>query len=283
MRLARLICVFLSLTALNWPVVGADQVWADSIKPEESSQNFDYTTALKISQDAIGGQLGDYRLKDSTGKEISLADFRGRPLVLSLVYTSCYHICPMTSRYLAGVVGKAREALGQDSFAVATLGFDTQFDTPKAMRHFATQQGIDDIADWRLLSTDQNTIKALAKELGFIYFTTSDGFDHIVQATIIDAEGKVYRQVYGQVFDTPLLVEPLKELVLGRPKPGQTLLTELVDKVRFFCTTYDPSQDAYRFDYSMFIGLAIGLLIIVYTGIFMLREIRHGRKPRSID
>ena len=34
--------------------------------------------------------------------------FNGKPLVLSLLYTSCYHICPMTTRHLSKVVEKAR-------------------------------------------------------------------------------------------------------------------------------------------------------------------------------
>ncbi len=283
MRFALLVGIFLSLTSLIRPVVGADPVAEPSLKPAETGQDYDYTTALKISQDAIGRRLGDYRLTDDAGGTVSLADFQGKPLVLSLVYTSCYHICPMTSRYLAEVVAKARDALGEDSFAVATLGFDVDHDNPQAMRHFAKQQGIDEVTGWRLLSADRATIGPLTKELGFIYFPTPNGFDHIVQATVIDTKGRVYRQVYGQVFDTPLLVEPLKELVFGNPQPGQPFLAELVDKVRFFCTTYDPSTGAYYFDYSMFIGLIIGALIIVSGAVFVFRELRHGRSARAID
>ena len=118
------------------------------------------------------------------------------------------------------------------------------------------------------MSASPDTVNALSKELGFEFFASPNGFDHIVQATVIDAEGRIYRQVYGEVFDTPLLVEPLKDLVLGRPKPNQTLISELIDKVRFFCTTYDPARDAYHFDYSLFIGIAIGLFVIL-TGIVL--------------
>ena len=91
-----------------------------------------------------------------------------------------------------------------------------------------------DKADWFLLSADGDTINALSKQLGFLFFTSPNGFDHIVQASVIDADSVIYTQVYGEVFDTPLLVEPLKDLVLGRPKPGQTLLDELVNKVPLF-------------------------------------------------
>ncbi len=238
------------------------------------AQEFDYKTALKLSQDAIDHTIGDYIFTDSTGKTISTTDFRGKPLVISLIYTSCYHTCPMTTRHLARVVQIARDALGADSFAVATIGFDTPHDTPEAMRYFANKQGVD---SWHFLSADAETLKALIKDLGFIFFASPRGYDHIVQATVVDAEGKIYRQVYGEVFDTPLLVEPLKQLVFGQSKPQEPFLTDLINKVRFFCTTYDPSTDAYHFDYSIFIGMFIGASIIFFTIVFIVREFLRKR------
>lgn len=254
--------------------VSADEVGADGA---ESVKNFQYKTALQSSQAAIGRTLDDYLLTDQNGRSIRLSDFKGKPLVLSLLYTSCYHICPMTTRHLSKVVEKAREALGHDSFSVAVLGFDAQNDTPQAMISYAKKQGIAN-AEWFLLSADSDTVNALSKQLGFLFFTSPNGFDHIVQASVIDADGIVYTQVYGEVFETPLLVEPLKDLVLGRPKPGQTFLEELVDKVRFFCTAYDPSRDGYQFDYSLFVGLVIGALIILSGLLFVFLELLKRRR-----
>jgi len=243
----------------------------------DPAKAFQYKQALQKSQAAIGQQLGNYRLTDTNGRTLSLDDLRGKPLVLSLIYTSCYHVCPMTTRHLAKVVEKARQTLGKDTFNVAVLGFDAYHDTPQAMLHFAKEQGIDN-RGWYLLSAGPDVIKALAKQLGFEFFASPSGFDHITQTTIIDAGGRIYQQVYGVSFKTPLLVEPLKELVLDRPKPNQTLLSGLIDKVHFFCTSYDPARDAYYFDYSLFIGMAIGTLIILAIIVFLVRELRQQRR-----
>ena len=267
--------VFIFLVLIICPLFSITYA-ADSIpEPKGSIQKFQYKKALQASQDAIGNKLSNFRLTDSAGKGIKLHDLHGKPLVLSLIYTSCYQICPMTTRHLASVIEKARETLGSDNFAVAILGFDSQYDTPQAMKHFANKQGIND-AGWHLLSADAKTITALSKELGFLFFTSPKGFDHVVQASIIDAEGVIYRQVYGEVFNTPLLVEPLKELILGRPQPNQTLLSDLINKVRFFCTNYDPASDSYHFDYSLFIGMLIGAIIIILILMFLVREYRRG-------
>ena len=259
------------------PAAAAEPGPVDAIQSQDPVQAFRYKEALQRSQDAIGRVLGNHRLTDHESRALTLDDLRGKPLVLSLIYTSCYQICPMTTRHLAKVVDKARKALGEDSFNVAVLGFDAYNDNPQAMIHFARTQGIDD-RGWYLLSASPDTVKALSRDLGFEFYASPNGFDHITQATVIDAEGHVYRQVYGEVFETPMLVEPLKELVLGRPKPNQGLLSELIDKVNFFCTTYDPARDGYYFDYSLFIGMVIGGSIILIGIVLLAREVRHGRR-----
>jgi protein SCO1/2 len=237
---------------------------------------FDNDKALEISQLAIDNLVGDHDFVNSSGESVSLQDFRGKPLVLSMIYTSCYHICPMTIQHLSKVVEKARKALGKDSFSVAVVGFDSRFDTPEAMKDYGFKQGID-VGGWSLLSIDHENVDALAKDVGFTYYPSSNGFDHVIQATIIDADGKVYRQVYGQLFDTPLLVDPLIELVLGHTRPAQSFLSNMGDKIKLFCTTYDPVTDGYYFDYSLFLGMLIGATIILFTGIVVIREIRKGQ------
>ena len=231
---------------------------------------FDYDQALEVSQSALGNELGNHTFIDTDGNRLTLDQLRGKPLVVSMVFTSCYQICPMTTRHLSKVVQKARKALGEDSFNVAVIGFDTAVDTPDAMRYFAAKQGISD-KGWHLLSATSQTVTALSEELGFQFFSSSNGFDHLIQATIIDAEAKVYRQVYGQVFDTPLLVDPLIELVLGHSPPEQPLLANLIDKIKLFCTTYDPVRDGYFFDYSLFLGMLIGGTIILFAGTIVVR------------
>jgi protein SCO1/2 len=231
---------------------------------------FDYDQALAVSQAALGNEVGKHAFIDTDGNRLTLDQLRGKPLVVSMVFTSCYQICPMTTRHLSKVVQKARKALGEDSFNVAVIGFDTAVDTPDAMRFFAAKQGVSD-KGWRLLSANEQTIAALAEDLGFQFYASSNGFDHLIQATVIDSEGKVYRQVYGQVFDTPLLVDPLIALVLGRSPPEQPLLANLIDKIKLFCTTYDPVRDGYYFDYSLFLGMLIGGTIILFAGTIVVR------------
>jgi len=276
MRLTFFISSFL-LLFISLPAASVNFVSAE--KPLEVKKEFDYDFALKTSQSAIGKQLANHTFTNAEGKLVKLEDFRGKPLVLSMVYTSCYQICPMTTRHLSKVVEKARDAMGEESFSVVVIGFDTKADTPDAMQYFANKQGISD-KNWNLLSVNEEDLEALSKELGFLYYPTSSGYDHLIQATVIDADGKVYRQVYGQVFDTPLLVDPLLELVLGRPQPAQSFLSVLSDKIKLFCTVYDPRSDGYYFDYSFFVEIFVGITVIFAVIIIMRSELKKGRKAK---
>jgi protein SCO1/2 len=236
----------------------------------ENGAEFDDDLALKTSQAAIGHSVEGFTLLDREGREVRLADYRGKPLIVSFIYTACFHICPVITQNLARVSDIARDTFGDESFQMVTIGFDTRRDSPDKMRIFARQQCVAGESGWEFLSADKETIKRLSETLGFIFFPSSKGFDHLAQTTVIDAKGVVYRQIYGQTFEPPLMVEPLKELIFGASADG-SLLAGLIGKARLWCTIYDPSTDSYRFQYAMVTGFAVSILVLIGAGIFLTR------------
>ncbi|MBT3372143.1 MAG: SCO family protein [Rhodospirillaceae bacterium] len=231
--------------------------------------------ALAFSQAALGTQIENYRFVDGDGKTVHLADYRGKPLIVNLVYTACIRSCPVIVQTLNDAVADAQGALDADRFNIITVGFDTRSDTPDRMRSFARSQGIN-LPNWRFLSSDGRTIERLAKQLGFVYYASAEGFQHLSQVSILDSQGVLYRQVYGEYFDSPFLVEPLKDLVFGRNSDPLSV-EGLVNRLRLFCTLYDPAAQRYRFDYSVFIGLTIGLAALLIVGSVLVRNIWRRR------
>ncbi len=236
--------------------------------------------ALRISQAAIGRELADLEFTDGSGKLVKLTDYRGKPLLVSLIFTSCHHVCPMLTRHLKKTVDAARDALGDDSFNIVTIGFDTINDTPEMMRSFAHSQGVND-PDWAFLSASAETMAKLVENVGFIYFPTAGGFDHITQLTVVSRDGVIYRQVYDGAFQLPRLMEPLKDLIYNRHQPAQGLLSEMVDKVKLFCTVYNPNTGEYRFDYSFFAQMAVGFLIVFGVFAYLLFEFFRARRRKK--
>lgn len=230
--------------------------------------------ALRASQTAIGSMIPDVVFTNAKGRPVRMSDFRGRPLLVTLVYTGCADVCPMLIEGLAPAVEVARETFGPDAFSIITVGFDVRQDTPDKMRSFARTHGIN-LSNWQFLATNQAGLDALARAVGFAYYSRAGGYDHAAQVSLVDAQGRLYQQVYGTNFDAPLIVEPLKDLIYGRDRPLLSF-QGLVDRVRWFCTTYDPNSGRYRFDYSFFLSIAIGLVSLSFILGLIVREWRRS-------
>ena len=242
----------------------------------EAPNPFDERNALAYSQAAIGRSVSDHEFVDTAGKPVNLADFRGKPLVLNLVFTACTTSCPLIVQSLHRSVRIANGALGPDDFHVVTIGFDTDHDTPEQMRAYRADQGVR-LPNWTFLSADKATIDALSEEVGFIYFPSPRGFDHLTTTTIIDAEGTVFRHVYGDLFEPPAVVEPLKDLVWGR-FTAVTDVESLINRIKLICTIYDPNSDRYLFDYSIFFGIFAGIASLGGVAFFLGRAWLGSRR-----
>lgn len=240
-----------------------------------ASGNDEDAAALRTSQAAIGRPTGDHRFVDQHGRAFSLAGLRGRPVVLSLVYTNCYAICSGLTLQLREAVRVAHQTLGAGRFAVVTVGFDVEHDTPARMRAYGRDRGIDD-ADWYFLSGDAPTVRALADEVGFSWRPSPAGFDHVTQATLLDRNGTVVRQLYGPDFAPPTLVEPLKRLVLGAGLERLSV-SDVITRVRLLCSIYDPASGRYRFDVSMLAAALPPLLVLAIASAGILLASRRRR------
>jgi len=220
--------------------------------------------------------LGDHTLVTSEQQALSLASLRGRPIVVSLIYTSCSTVCPIATRQLEDSVARANRILGTGGFTVLTIGFDARHDTPARVAQFAAAQGA--VApNWHYASADPETLSVLLDELGFSYAEATGGFDHITQTTLVDGEGRIRRQVYGEEFPFAMLVEPLRDLVLGRVQ-AVVSTSNLLERIRYVCTTFDPGAGRYRIDYGLVFGSAIGALSLILCFALFAREWKRSRR-----
>lgn len=254
-------------------------------QPEDASQYFDEKQALKISQGAIGNKLGDYTFLNRSGGKVRLSDYRGKPLVINMIYTHCPLVCATTTRNL-GVLKLSRDALGPDSFAVLTIGFDTEYDTPQAMDDYANRMDVK-LPNWEFVSADAKTIRKLSKDLGFVFFTSPvGGFDHITQTTFVDGKGFVNTQIYGEEFDSRTLLEPLKSMIYNVKttdpiynfETSESGFAGIVNSVKLFCTVYDTQTGKYTVDYSFFYGIGMGILMSLLITWWIIGEYRRSPK-----
>lgn len=246
-----------------------------------SSPGLDQAQALLASQAVLGHAIGDYTLLDREQRPVRLASYRGKPLLVSFIYTGCFQVCPATTRSLQKTVVALQKTFGSGQFNVLSIGFNQPEDSPQALKAFAAQHQIDQ-PDWNFLSPPPRIVEPLTRDFGFAYQATPAGFDHVLQVTLLDAQGRIVRQIYGSDMVAAELGEPIKMLLRGTPVGASTLqLDDLINRVRLLCTVYDPRTGGYRVDYSLAIEVAGGATFFVVMVVFLLGEWRARRRMRA--
>jgi protein SCO1/2 len=264
----------LAAFALALPLVAAAQQGAA----------LDAADAVAASRAAIGRTIGDEILLDRRARPVSLAHFRGKPLLVSFIYTGCFQVCPLATRSLDEAVGVLQTRFGSDAFNVVSIGFNQPADSPQAMKDFAQKHRIDR-ANWDFLSAPAAIVPALTSTFGFRYAPTPAGFDHVLQVTVVDAQGRIVRQVWGDQPASRELGDALAQLAANGTVEQPGAVAQLVERIRVLCTRYDPETGTYRVDYSLAWEIAGGITFILFMALYMLnewwtrrRERRHGRR-----
>ncbi|WP_374668459.1 SCO family protein [Ramlibacter sp.] len=241
--------------------------------------------AVRASQAAVGRVIAGHVLQDREGREVRFESLRGKPLLVSFIYTGCFTVCPTATRELDNAVATLQARHGPNAFRVVSIGFNPPADHPQSMRAFARQHRIDR-PNWDFLSLQPQAVARLATDFGFRYTALAGGFEHVLQVSVLDARGRLVQQVYGDRPPVLQLEETLTQLVAGEPVAPPGALATLVEEIRILCTVYDPRTGSYRVDYGLALEVAGGVTFILFMALYMLkewwtrrRERRHAARP----
>lgn len=241
----------------------------------------DQEAALRASQAVLGSTPADYTLLDREGRPVQLSSYRGKPLLVSFIYTGCFHICPTSTLSLHNAVEAMRGRFGDKQFNIVSIGFNQPTDSSTALKEFAAQRRIS-AANWEFLSPRAEDVAALTRDFGFSFAATPAGFDHTLQVSIVDGQGRIRRQIYGDHFEPSELGEPLKQLLTGALLSDDVSLADIFDRVRILCSVYDPETGRYRVDYTLAIEIAGGATFFLAMLGFALSEWRERRRLRRV-
>ena len=133
----------------------------------------------------------ELKLPDTEGKPRSLAEFKGKLVVLFFGYTQCPDVCPTTLAEVAA----ARQLMGADGARVQPIfvTLDPERDTAEVLKAYVSSFGADNLA----LRGDPEQIKAAAKHFKIFYAKVpgktdaSYTLDHTAASYVFDTQGKV--------------------------------------------------------------------------------------------
>ncbi len=134
----------------------------------------------------------DVALEAYDGRPRTWEDFRGQPLVVSMVYTTCTTACPL----IVAEIKRTLEAANAPQAAVLLVSFDPSRDDPAALRAMKARHELPD--NWVLARTDVEGVAQLAAALGIRYRQLPNlDFNHSQVVSVLDAEGSVVARAEG--------------------------------------------------------------------------------------
>jgi len=152
-----------------------------------------------------------FLLKDQFGHSISLAQFKGKPVVLTFLYTHCPDVCPLT----AEKIHTTMQSLGsnaQQHIAVLAVSMDPKGDTAAAAQNFAKVHRLGDYF-YYLIGTHNELAPVWASYSVDAQAATSSGVvNHSSAIYVIDKQGNE-RALLDNGFSPSQLASDLKTLL----------------------------------------------------------------------
>jgi protein SCO1/2 len=172
-------------------------------------------TAFRNSDVTGLGYARDFALNDQDGKPRTLADFKGKAVVIFFGYTHCPDVCPTTMAEMAAVM----KQLGADADRVQVLfvTLDPERDTPALLKQYVPAFDPRFIG----LSGDQEATARVAKEFRVFYQKVpgkdagSYTMDHTAASYVFDPQGRVRLFVRHGQGPEPI-AQDLKVLLAGK-------------------------------------------------------------------
>jgi protein SCO1/2 len=123
----------------------------------------------------------DFSLRDQDGKVASLRAYRGQPVILTFLYSTCQNTCPIIADQIRG----ALDDLGHDPPALA-VSVDPAHDTPETAKHFLLRHSV--YGRMRFLLGTRAQLAPIWKTYGISPQTKS--YDHSAYVLLIGKDGR---------------------------------------------------------------------------------------------
>lgn len=161
----------------------------------------DYKPAVVYHVPAPGDAVPDFALRNEDGKPIHLAQFRGKALLITFIYTRCPlpTYCPRVTRNFATIEKSlAGDAKLYSRTHLLSVSFDPEHDTPERLKAYGEQyMGSDakgEFAHWDLAVPNKLVLTEMAR-----YFDVGitpgpdETITHTLSTTLVGRDGKVAR------------------------------------------------------------------------------------------
>jgi protein SCO1/2 len=133
---------------------------------------------------------------EDSGKVVSLDQWKGRTVIISMAYSTCRRTCSATFKKLEEL--QAALDLRKQEAEIVLVSYDPKNDTPETWAQYRRQRGLNR-KNWHFLSGSERDTKQLSRLLGLADFWSYDGHVlHDFKISILNPVGVIIKQLAWQ-------------------------------------------------------------------------------------
>ena len=220
------------------------------------------------------------QFRDETGATVRLGNyFRGRPVILNLVYYKCPMLCGMILKGMVKTLRRVDLNPGTD-FDIVTISFDPK-ETPqlaaaKRQSYLAEYNRPGAAEAWHFLTGSDAQIHKVTDAVGFHYQwdERQQSWAHASAIFVATPDGKLSRYLYGIDYRD-------RDLRLSLVEASANKIGTLSDQVLLFCYCYNPANGRYGLVITNVIRLLCTITFLALATFVILALRRERRMKRS--
>jgi protein SCO1/2 len=185
-------------------VVEPGKYWLENVKVTGHSTAPAGKPVATLHIPSPGDEVPDFKLVNQNGKNISLHQYRGQTLVLTLIYTRCPFpdFCPRVSHEFAAIDRQVRaDPARYGKTHLLSISFDPAHDTPKVLRAYGFScAGSKDpalFAHWEFSAIPSAALPAFAEYFALTYKEEGGLITHSLSTAVISPDGKIFKWYHG--------------------------------------------------------------------------------------
>ena len=127
-------------------------------------------------------------VEDQFGDVSGLDRYRGNPVLVTMFYATCPHVCPMLISTIQLTESKL-SAEDRADLRVLTISIDPERDTPEKLLETLERHSVDRDR-WSMVRSDPDDLRTIAGVFGVRYKQLPDGeFNHTTRIVLLDRDG----------------------------------------------------------------------------------------------
>ncbi|MFZ0770348.1 MAG: SCO family protein [Candidatus Sulfotelmatobacter sp.] len=180
--------------------------WLENVKVTGHSPTPAAKPTATVHIPAPGDEVPDFKLINQNGKSISLHQYRGQTLLLTLIYTRCPFpdFCPRVSHEFAAIGRQVRaDPARYGKTHLLSISFDPAHDTPKVLRAYgfscAGSRSKDPalFTHWEFAAIPQSELPEFAGYFALTYKEEAGLITHSLSTAVISPNGKIFKWYHG--------------------------------------------------------------------------------------